>query len=81
MNDGLMEVLLVKMPHDLIKLNDIAINMLNGTLHSDQIEFFSARSIDVDIEQGTHWTLDGEYEEGGEHCSITTIDSAISLII
>ena len=80
MNDGLMEVLLIKMPHDLIRLNDIAINMLNGTLHSDQIEFFSARNIEVDIEKGTHWTLDGEYEEGAEHCEIKTVDSAISLI-
>jgi YegS/Rv2252/BmrU family lipid kinase len=80
MNDGLMEVLLVKMPHDLIALNDIAISMLNGTLHSSQIEFFSARNIEVDIEKGTHWTLDGEFEEGSAHCNITTIDSAISLI-
>ena len=80
MNDGLMEVLLVRMPHDLIKLNDIAVNMLNGTLHSDQIEFFSARKIEVDIEPGTNWTLDGEYEAGRDHCLITTVDSAIRLI-
>ncbi len=80
MNDGLMEVLLVKMPRDLIALNEIAVNMLNGTLHSNQIDFFSARNIEVDIEPGTHWTLDGEYEEGRAHCVISTIDSAISLI-
>lgn len=80
MNDGLVEVLLVRMPRDLIKLNDIAVNMLNGTLHSDQIEFFSAKNIEVDIQSGTHWTLDGEYEEGADHCVITTVESAISLI-
>lgn len=80
MNDGLMEVFLIKMPHDLIELSDISINMLNGTLHSDQIEFFSARDIEVDVEPGTHWTLDGEYEEGRDHCVITTMESAISLI-
>ena len=80
MNDGLMEVLLVKMPHDLIALNAIAVNMLNGTLHSSQIEFFSAKNIEVDIEPGTHWTLDGEYEEGMDHNTVMTVDSAISLI-
>lgn len=80
MNDGMMEVLLVRMPRDLIKLNDIAVNMLNGTLHSDQIEFFSAKNIEVDIQPGTHWTLDGEYEEGADHCTITTVESAVSLI-
>ena len=80
MSDGLMEVLLVRMPSDLIKLNDIAVNMLNGTLHSSQIEFFSAKNIEVDIEPGTHWTLDGEYEEGRDHCEISTVESAIRLI-
>lgn len=80
MNDGLMEVFLVRMPKDLILLNDIAINMLNGTLNSGQIEFFSARHIEVDIQKGIHWTLDGEYEEGADHCDIRTIDSAIRLI-
>lgn len=80
MSDGLVEVLLVRMPHDLIKLNEIAVNMLNGTLHSDQIDFFSAKNIEVDIEPGTHWTLDGEYEEGQDHCEVSTVPEAISLI-
>lgn len=80
MNDGLMEVFLIKMPHDLIALSDISINMLNGTLNSNQIEFFSAKNIEVEVEPGTHWTLDGEFEEGQDHCEIKTMESAISLI-
>lgn len=80
MNDGLMEVFLIRMPKDLIALNEIAINMLNGTLQSSQIDFFSAKTVEVDIQPGTHWTLDGEYEEGADHCSVSTIESAISLI-
>lgn len=80
MNDGLMEVMMVSMPKDPIALNDIVVNMLAGTLASDQIEFFSAKDIEVEIDPGTHWTLDGEYEEGKDLCSITTIRSAITLI-
>ena len=80
MNDGLMEVFLIRMPRDPIALNDIAINMLNGSLKSHQIEFFSAKTIDVYVDPGTHWTLDGEYEEGRDHCHIDTVESAISLI-
>ncbi len=80
MNDGQMEVFMIRMPRDPIALNDIAINMLNGSLKSDQIEFFSARTIDVEIDPGTHWTLDGEYEEGRDKCHITTMESAITLI-
>ena len=81
MNDGLMEVLLVRMPKDAIELNNIIVNMLNGTLNTPEIEFFSARNISVDIDEGTHWTLDGEYEQGSEHCEIETLRSAITLIV
>ena len=80
MNDGLMEVFLIRMPKDLLELNEIGINMLNGTLNASQIEIFSAEHVEVDIQPGTHWTLDGEYEEGADHCDINTIESAISLI-
>lgn len=80
MNDGLMEVLLVKMPKDLIALNDIAISTLGGSFKSDQIETYSAREVKVEIDEGTHWTLDGEYEAGSGLCEIKTLESAISLI-
>lgn len=80
MNDGLMEVFLIRMPRDPIAMNDIAFNMLNGSLKSHQIEFFSAKNIEVEIDKSVHWTLDGEYEEGSDICRISTIDSAISLI-
>jgi hypothetical protein len=75
-----MEVLLVKMPKDILELNDIAISMLGGTFKSGQIESFSAGNLDIEIEEGTHWTLDGEYEEGSGLCKIHTLRSAISLI-
>lgn len=80
MNDGLMEVFLVKMPKDLIDLNDIITHMMNNDLHSRELEFFSGRNIHVEIEPGTHWTLDGEYEEGAESIDIETLRSAISII-
>lgn len=80
MNDGLMEVLMVKMPKDIIDLNDIAISTLGGTFKSHQIETYSAKNITVELDGGVHWTLDGEYEEGSSVCEIRTIESAIQLI-
>ena len=81
MNDGIMEVLMIKMPKDLIELNDIAISTLGGTFKSHQIEKYSAHSVTVEIDEGIHWTLDGEYEKGGAVCEIKTLKSAISLIV
>ena len=80
MNDGLMEVMMIRMPKDLIELSEIAASTLGGTFNAPEIEKYSAREIRVEIDEGTHWTLDGEYEEGSTVCEIKTIESAISLI-
>lgn len=80
MNDGLMEVLLIKMPRDLIELSDITASILSGSFKSHQIEKYSAKNVTFEIDENTHWTLDGEYEKGSGICEIKTIGSAISLI-
>ena len=80
MNDGLMEVILIKTPKDLIELSDITASILGGTFNSQQIEKFSAHRVTFEIDEDVHWTLDGEYEKGSGICEIDTIESAISLI-
>ena len=80
MNDGLMEVLLIKMPKDLIELSDTTASILNGTFKSHQIEKYSAQRVTFELDEDIHWTLDGEYEKGRGICEIDTIESAISLI-
>ena len=80
MNDGMMEVLMIKMPKDLIELSDIVASTLGGTFKAHEIEKYSAHSLTVEIEEGIHWTLDGEYEAGSGVCEIRTIESAISLV-
>ncbi len=80
MNDGLMEVLMIKMPRDLIELSDITASILSGTFKAHEIEKYSAHNVTFEIDEGTHWTLDGEYEKGEKICEINTIESAISLI-
>ena len=80
MSDGEMEVLLVKMPKDIIQLSETAMSMLGGTFQSDQIESFTTSNLEVEIENGIHWTLDGEYEEGRQFCEIKILPSAIRVI-
>ena len=80
MNDGLMEIFLVKMPKDIIDLNNIISKIINNELNTTEMDFFSGQNIHVDIDPGTHWTLDGEYEEGAESIDIHTLRSAISVI-
>ena len=80
MNDGKMEVLLIKMPKDLIEMNAILGSMMINDLDTKHIDFFSAKNLEIEIDEGTHWTLDGEYEEGAKHVEINTLESAIKII-
>ena len=80
MNDGMMEVILIKMPKDLIELSDTTTSILGGTFKSHQIEKYTAHRITFELDENVHWTLDGEYEKGSGICEIDTIKSAISLI-
>lgn len=81
MDDGLLEVLLVKTPKNLDQLRDIIVNMLAGRLESEQIEFYNASNISINIDSGTHWTLDGEYEEGSSLINACVVPRAIKLIV
>ena len=81
MNDGLMEVILIRMPNDLIELSDITAGILSGTFKSHQIDKYSAQNVIFELDENVHWTLDGEYEKGSGKCEIKTIESAISLIV
>ena len=80
LNDGMMEVLLIKMPRDLIELSETTASILNGTFKSHQIEKYSAHNVTFELDEDVHWTLDGEYEKGSGVCEIKTLESAISLI-
>lgn len=81
MNDGMMEVLLIEAPSSLLELNEMVRALLGNSLEAPNITFFSARDIKVEIDEGTHWTLDGEYEKGAESIEIHTLQSAIELIV
>ena len=80
MNDGEMEVLLVKMPKDIIEISETAMSMFSGSFQSNQIESFTTSHLEVEIEKNIHWTLDGEYEEGSSFCEIKILPSAISVM-
>ena len=81
MNDGMMEVLLIESPASLLEVNEMGMALLSGSLDAPNIKFFSARNIKVEIQEDTHWTLDGEYEEGAENIQIDTLRSAVTLIV
>lgn len=64
LDDGLFEVMLVKMPTNLIELSEIVTAMMNRKFTDcPHIFFHHAKRVIVRSKRGLHWTLDGE--DGG----------------
>ena len=81
LNDGEFEVLLIRNPDNILKLQPIIDGILKKNLNREGIEFFTAKNITVTGGAGMSWTLDGEYAAGSEEVNITNLHNAIELIV
>lgn len=81
MRDGKFEVMLIKMPTNLIELNQLLIELSAKDFNSSMITFFSAKDIKITCNEEMPWTLDGEYQQGREEIHIQNIPKAINLIV
>ncbi len=81
LNDGLFEVLLIRNPDNVLKLQPLIDGILRQELDREGIEFFHTKEITVLGGENVSWTLDGEFSEGAESITITNINDAINLIV
>jgi diacylglycerol kinase family enzyme len=72
MTDGLFEVTLVKMPRNLIEINDIIQYMSQANPHSELVYQFKASHVVLESEEVIRWTLDGEY--GGAYDQVELLN-------
>lgn len=69
--DGIFEVLLVRVPKTIIELNGVISGLLSQNYSSPLIDFFQAKDIFVENEDGIEWALDGECS-GAYKCAHVT---------
>lgn len=81
MNDGLMEVLLIKSPKNLLDVNSIARSLLANDLDTKDIAFYSAKTVRFEMSSDVPWTLDGEYKEGESDIKIETVVDAVNILV
>ena len=81
MNDGLLELLLVRMPANAVELNDCirALQERNYDL-ADAISFHSTARMMVTADSAMDWTLDGEREQGHAAIEVRNVPSAMRLM-
>ena len=80
LDDGLFEVLLVKMPQNLIELQSVVSELLTGKVNSKYIHFFRAGSLHMTSLQEVSWTVDGEYGGTYQEVTVENCRQAICLV-
>lgn len=81
LNDGYFEVLLIKNPDNILKLQPLIDGILRKELDREGMEFFHTKSLTVVGGEDVSWTLDGEYSQGKNEIKIENIHNAITLIV
>ena len=79
LNDGLLEVLLIRHPQRLDELGRVAINLSTRNYSDPDIILVQGKHIEISNFDHTPFTLDGEYGDNAEKITIDNVHSAISL--
>ena len=80
MNDGLLELLLVKMPRNAVELSDCIRALAEHRYDTDTITFLNGSDFTVTADPTMEWSLDGEWGSGAATLSIRNLKDAITLI-
>lgn len=82
LNDGMFEVLLIRKPSSVAKLNGVITGILTKDFSSPCFEFFKTNELGITTETPFSWTLDGE-EGTPSSCNFTikNLRSAISFYV
>jgi YegS/Rv2252/BmrU family lipid kinase len=79
LSDGLLEVLLMKMPKTPADLMQLIFDLNAGNYNSEFLECFSAKSIRIATTDEIDWTIDGEYQAGSREVSIDVLPGVLQL--
>ena len=80
MRDGKFEILLVRMPQNLMEISECIQAVQAQKYNCSMITFFSAREVTVHADQNMPWTLDGELEPGHREIHISNLHHAVRLM-
>ncbi len=81
LNDGLFEVLFIKMPSNLTEFKDIIVELLTQSTNTKYIHRFSTDKIKITTKDIMEWTLDGEGTGVLSEVNIENLKQSITLYI
>ena len=80
MNDGLLELLLVKMPRNPVELSECVRALAEQRYDTEAITFRSGSHFEVTADSAMEWSLDGEWGSGAPSVCIRNLRDAVTLI-
>ena len=81
LTDGKLELLLIRMPKDLIELADCIVAIQKKTYESKLITFLNASQMKVFAPKNLTWTLDGERGPAEQEIDVKCLGKAIQIIV
>lgn len=79
MNDGMLEVMLIKHPADPLELGRIVYSLQSKQYDPQVISFFSTKEMVITASPAMDWSLDGEKEAGSERIEVRNLHHALRL--
>lgn len=81
LNDGLFEIILIKNPDNIVKLQPLVDGILKHEFDREGIEFFRSEKFIVETDESVAWTLDGEYAKSNGKLTVENIHGTITFIV
>ena len=81
LRDGLLELVLVKKPDNILALNDIINSIATQNFSSDYVHFLRTSHVSVSSPDVIAWTLDGEFGGAPQSVTVEAVREAIQVII
>ncbi len=79
-DDGVFEMILIRKPHNILELTNIASELLSKKLESEHIVYARVDAVHLNAEEELPCTLDGEYGGDMSHASIHIRKQAVDYI-
>ncbi|MBQ1947950.1 MAG: YegS/Rv2252/BmrU family lipid kinase [Clostridia bacterium] len=81
MDDGAFELMLIRMPKNIIDVSKIVTCLTNQVYDPNYITFCSIDAAKIQLDEEIPWTLDGEYQPGSDIIDFHVLPSAVQIIM
>ena len=81
LNDGIFEIILIKNPDNIVKLQPLVDGILKHEFDREGTEFFRSEKFVIETNEEVAWTLDGEYAKSNGTLTVENIHGAITFIV